>query len=279
MTPKAIDAHVHIWDRTRGDTFIAEKQFPALIGKSFLPDDLPPVLAQTNAESAVLVHGPATVQHALHCLEMCAQHDMFRSVVGWVDLRDPACMAQLSRQAADPVFRGVRFTPLLDADPEGYLRSDAAVQVCAALRKAGKLLEVLTPPALFDAVAALARADSGLPVIVAHFGLPDSDPERFDDWRASMAGLAELENVHVKVSGLPLTGDPGRDGKMAQDHVAAMLQLFGPGRLLYASNWPVATAHATPAYWRDLLDTTLAALAVLEAERKAIYHDNAARLY
>ena len=279
MTVTAIDAHIHIWDRTRGETFIAEKQFPVLTGKAFLPADVAPVLAETRAQSAVLVHGPATVKHAMHCLDLCDRHEVIRSVVGWVDLRDPACGAQLSEQAAHPAFRGVRFTPLLDDTPEAYLRSEAAFQICASLEAQGNLVEILAPPPLFDAVAELAKAHPALPVVVAHFGLPDGDPAHFDSWNRSMAKLAGLPNLHVKLSGLPLGGIPDRDRTMTTRHVGAMLNLFGKDRLLYASNWPVATALATPRHWRDLLDDALDAARMPDAAHEAIYRGNALRLY
>ncbi|MBY6160244.1 amidohydrolase family protein [Mameliella alba] len=279
MTRTAIDAHVHIWNRTRGETFIAEKQFPALTGKSFLPEDLVPVLAATNAASAVLVHGPATVEHALYCLELCRTQRVFRSVIGWVDLRDPGCAAQLSRQSGDPGFRGVRFTPMLDSDPEGYLRSDGAGTVCAGLQSGGHLVEILAPQPLFGAVADLARAFPGMPVVLAHFGLPDGSTQGFDGWRQAMARLAALPNIHVKLSGLPLSANSDADTAMARAHVKAMVDLFGPQRLIYASNWPVATALASPAYWRNLLDETLEHMQMGAPQRDALFHDNAARLY
>lgn len=279
MTPTAIDAHVHIWDRTRGETFIAEKPFPVLTGKAFLPADLVPVLAQTQAESAVLVHGPATVKHALFCLELCRQHAIFRSVVGWVDLRDPTCAAQLEQQAHDPGFRGVRFTPLLDADPDDYLRSEGAQTVCAALQSGGHLVEILAPQPLFGAVAAMAHSFPNLTIVLAHFGLPDGDPNSYDSWRLSMAQLARLPNINVKLSGLPLTGDTQNDTAMTQSHVAATLDLFGTDRLMYASNWPVATALASPRHWRTLLNKTLDQMNLDAPQRDALYHRNAARLY
>ena len=279
MRVTAIDSHVHIWDRSRGEIFIAEQQFPALTGKAFLPQDLEPVLAETNAESAVLVHGPATVDHALHCLELCHAHACFRSVVGWVDLRSADPTALLDQQARDRAFRGVRFAPMLDADPEDYLRSDAALRICDALRTGGALVEILAPPPLFDAVAALAIAHPDLPVVLAHFGLPDTNPDSFADWQRSMAELAALPNVKVQLSGLPLTGRQERDRPFAQAHVAAMLKLFGADRLLYASNWPVATALVSPRRWRELLDEVLQAEGVPQADQEAIYRTNALQLY
>ncbi|MEV8468536.1 amidohydrolase family protein [Fluviibacterium sp. DFM31] len=279
MPITAIDAHVHIWDRTRGETFIAERQFPVLTGKSFLPEDLAPILAETRAESAVLVHGPATVKHALHCLDLCRRYAVFRSVVGWVDLRAPDCAAQLARQASDAAFRGVRLTPLLDRDPDGYLRSAAALQVCGSLCDSGALVEVLAPPPLFGAIATLAESHPQLTIVLAHFGLPDGDPAAFDGWRRAMAGLARFPNLHVKVSGLPLTGAVDHDRPMTDRHLAAVLELFGADRLLYASNWPVATALASPRHWRDLLDEGLQTAGLSDRQMTSIYRSNAMRLY
>ncbi|MDB6179119.1 amidohydrolase family protein [Paracoccus sp. Z330] len=281
MTIPAVDSHVHIWDRTRGETFIAEQQFPALIDKAFMPEDLAPILAATNADSAVLVHGPATVEHAMYCLELCHRHPMFRSVIGWVDLRARDCADQLARQAGDPAFRGVRFTPLLDPEPAKYLQSDAARATCASLRDHGAIVEILAPPIHAAAVGALAAAYPDLNVVLAHFGLPDENPDSFPAWRATMQRLARYPNLHVKLSGLPLAGhrDPGRDQTMTRDHLNVMLDLFAANRLLYASNWPVATAMASPAYWRDLLDQALQDAGIAKAEKAAIYRDNAERLY
>jgi L-fuconolactonase len=279
MTAKAIDAHIHIWDRKRGETFIAEKQFPVLTGKAFLPEDVGPLLADTNAESAVLVHGPATVKHALHCLDLCDRYNAFRSVVGWVNLRHQDCGAQLDQQMAHPAFRGIRFTPMLDSDPDAYLCSAAAYQICMALQEKGHLVEILAPPSLFDAVIALAKAHPDLPVVVAHFGLPEGDPAHFDRWHHAMSRLAQLDNIHVKLSGLPLTGDMKRDTDMAQSHTAAMITLFGPSRLLYASNWPVATALARPEHWCNLLDAALTQLEIPAADQHALYYGNAEQLY
>lgn len=278
LTP-AIDAHVHIWNRNRGETFIAEKQYPALTGRAFLPEDLVPVLAETGAASAVLVHGPASVAHALYCLELCRVHSFFRAAVGWVDLRDPAFASQLAEQSEDPNFRGVRFTPLLDLDPHAYLRSDAAASVCASLARGGHLVEILAPPDLFDAVHELACAQPDLTVVLAHFGLPDGRAASLPAWRQRIERLARRPNIHVKLSGLPLTGGNPVDTTMTRTHVEALLELFGPQRLLYASNWPVATALARPDHWKILLTSALRTLGTTESQQMAIFSGNAARLY
>ena len=72
---RSIDSHVHIWDRSRNEIFIAENQHPSLKGKSFLPSDLQTILKDTLCKQAVLVHGPATIEHSKFCIDLCKKHD------------------------------------------------------------------------------------------------------------------------------------------------------------------------------------------------------------
>ncbi len=275
----ALDCHVHIWDRTRGETFIAEKEFPQLTGASFMPEDLAPVLRDTQAAQAVLVHGPASLSHSEYCLELCAQHDMFRSVVGWVDLRGAAPVAQIERYGQDLHFRGIRFTPMLDDDPLGYLRSPAAREVARYLAQQGLVLEVLAPIPLLAAVAELARAEPDLDLVVAHFGLPTGRENEDEEWQRAMAKIAQNPRTRVKISGLPLAGICEDDRQMARRYVEHLWREFGAHRLMYASNWPVSTALAPSVYWRNLLERTLREMEVSVQDRHRIYAENAKSIY
>lgn len=279
MSNHTLDSHVHIWDRTRGETFIAEKVFPVLKGKSFMPDDLVPVLQATHASQAVLVHGPASVAHSLYCLELCAQHDMFRSVIGWVDLRKPDAVTTLQSFSEHADFRGIRLTPMLDKNPQEYLRSDTARQVTQALAHKKQVLEILAPVPLLPAATDLARAVPQVPVVIAHFGLPDGADAAYSGWATAMADLAKLPNTFVKVSGLPLTGNKEFDAEMTQKHLAPLIGWFGCDRLCYASNWPVATALATPRYWYDLLNEFMSRAGLDSAQINSISSQTARSLY
>ncbi len=117
---------------------------------------------------------------------------------------------------------------------------------------------------LFD-VADLARAHPEVPLVLCHLGTPvgfggefagvgTSEQERArigDQWRAGITALAEIDHVHVKISGLlmPCLGfgyehddtDPtvselvDRLGPLVRHAIGA----FGPERCMFASNFPV----------------------------------------
>ncbi|MEM9764039.1 MAG: amidohydrolase family protein [Pseudomonadota bacterium] len=275
----AIDSHIHIWDRTRGETFIAEKQFPQLTGLSFLPDQVPDMLASTGATSAVLVHGPSSLSHTAHCLKMAEAEPLFLSVIGWIDIRGGNWRAELSEFSASPLFRGIRLMPGLDPDPEGFLRSEGVRDAARALGETGQILEVLAGPALHAAVAAIARAAPQTTVSLAHFGLPTGDSGKLPMWREAVSDVAACSNVIVKASGLPLTGEEDHDSAMTRAHLSTLLDLFGSERICYSSNWPVATALAPPSHWRRTLDAALTALGTPDRDTRRIYQTNTEHHY
>ncbi|MGQ7844676.1 amidohydrolase family protein [Granulosicoccus sp. 3-233] len=271
-----IDAHVHIWDLSRGETLIALQQFPQLTGCEFLPADMEQMLQDTGATSAVLVHGPATQAHTEFCLSLARRHESILSVIGWVDARGSDPVAALRSYRDNPDFRGIRLTPMLDDDPQDYLCSDGVRALAIESGRLGLVLEVLAPPELLWAVSDLCEQAPDTDVVIAHFGLPEIDGD-FDFWSDAMQQLAQCANTRVKVSGLPVRGGNPQDRIIMAAHVDALLEHFGTARLLYASNWPVMTAITSPATWQEDLQILLQSLS--DAQRRAIFHENALRLY
>ncbi len=279
MTVSAIDSHVHIWDRTRNETFIAEKAFPVLANKAFLPADLSGVLAATNAVKAVLVHGPATFEHSQYCLQLCNRHDLFLSVIGWVDVRSGHALDQLDQLAADPNLRGIRLTPMLDANPVEFLTNPATVRLAQELAKRDLILEVFASFELQCHVLRLSQMVPEVSLVVAHFGVPTGTDTGFDDWAKSMTDLSKHPQIFVKVSGLPLSGDWDHDLAMGRRHFDHIASKFPANRLLYASNWPVASALAPPQYWTKLLHHMMQATGMADRDVARLMRETAVDLY
>jgi predicted TIM-barrel fold metal-dependent hydrolase len=102
--------------------------------------------------------------------------------------------------------------------------------------------------------------------VLNHTGLPSADDP--SGWRAAMAGLAACPNVVVKISGM---------GVPVRKFVLGALGLFGTERAMFASNYPVDSLRAS----FDTLYSGFEALTrgLPEAQRRALFHDNAVRIY
>ncbi len=107
--------------------------------------------------------------------------------------------------------------------------------------------------------------------------------EPMQAWRSNLAALAELPNVQCKLSGL-LTELAPADRITPESATArlrpvvdALLNWFGPERLMWGSDWPVLTLAGSYADWVAASDTLLAPLSA--GERAQVLHGSARRFY
>ena len=181
----------------------------------------------------------------------------------WLDRDD--CAAVLDAQAAHPFVRGVRHKPRPGQMDDAGWR--AGYRRLAALRLH---FELQAPWRQLGEAARLARDFPDTTIVLNHAGLP-LEPE-LGGWRSAMAKLAECPNATVKISGL------GNLGARARRQVAAaVIELFGARRAMFASNYPVDSL-------RDSFDGIYAGFdeatrGLSPAERRDLFHDNAVRIY
>ena len=275
----SIDSHVHIWDRSRDEIFIAENQHPSLKGKSFLPSDLQVVLKDTLCKQAVLVHGPATLDHTKFCLDLCDKHEFIKSVIGWVDLDSETCLEQYKELNFENNFKGIRLTPLLSSNPEAYINSNNAKALAREIAKDGNILEILVTTKLINNLIKLLDEVSNVKVVIGHFGLPESVGDDFDYWENIINKVAAYPNVHVKVSGLSLQNKFQEDLNKAMRYFNVIENTFGFERMLYSSNWPVCTAFSKPKYWKEILDNIFRIKRIKDSSIDKIMSKNSNLLY
>src|SRR5690606_27447271 len=76
-------------------------------------------------------------------------------------------------------------------------------------------------------------------LIINHSGLPsDRSSEGIAGWTAELRRMAAYENVAIKISGIGLPGVPWTV-KNNRPIVETIAEIFGPDRIMFASNFPV----------------------------------------
>jgi predicted TIM-barrel fold metal-dependent hydrolase len=147
----------------------------------------------------------------------------------------------------------------------------------AEIGRRGLLFELqVFAPQMQDA-ATLAAAFPETTFVLLHAGmLEDRSDSGWAAWRHGMRLLAACPNVVTKLSGLG-TFVRACSVPLWRPVVEETLALFGPARCLFGSNFPIESL------WTDyatLVDVSRACLAgCTDAERRAVLHDNAMRLY
>jgi predicted TIM-barrel fold metal-dependent hydrolase len=179
----------------------------------------------------------------------------------WLDRDD--CAAVLESHAQREFVRGIRHKPKPGMMGDAKWRAGYA-----RLAPLGLHFELQAPWRQLEEAARLARDFPDTGIVLNHTGLP-LDPE-ISGWKNAIAALAACPNVTVKISGL------GRVTRK-REVILSTIDTFGTARAMFASNFPVDGLCATFHEIYSGFDEATRDFA--EKERRALFHDNAARIY
>jgi L-fuconolactonase len=259
-----VDAHLHLWDLQRsGYAWITPAHGP--LHATITPDRAHAELAACGVDRAVLVQAEDSVVDTAFMLEVADRCDWVAGVVGWVQLDDPTTAAgQLERWREHPAFRGVRH--LVHDDPrDDFLRLPAVRESLRQLARTGLPFDVPDAwPRHLAATAELAAALPELTVVVDHLGKPPADA--FADWRRVLTDVAGHPNTVAKISGLQVPGTPFTVAAVRPAFEVA-LELFGPDRLMWGSDWPMTLLTAGYTGTWEVMSTLIGELTAPEQEQ------------
>lgn len=187
---------------------------------------------RAGVDRAVLVQavGPYAFDNRYVLAAAAAHPDQCCAVVA-VDLDAPDPLAQLEELAALPAVTGVRLFGMTAAR-RWIDRGGAPAALATAARLGLTAVVTVTADDLVPLRPALAAAPG--PVVLDHCGFPAFADGRIAPGEAVL-GLADLDHVHLKVTTNTFQHAGGDDPAVVVDQVAAA---FGPGRLLWGSDYP-----------------------------------------
>jgi predicted TIM-barrel fold metal-dependent hydrolase len=268
------DAHLHVWDATAHYyPWLSDRPVAFRYGDySALPrrygvEDYRCDAAGWDVARGVYIEAEWDPRDPAGEMEFIAQvrrRHHFPTVAvaqAWLDRED--CPAVLESHASRSFVRGVRHKP-----KPGQLDDERWRSGFARLAPLGLHFELQAPWRQLGEAARLARDFPDTTIVVNHTGLPHDD--QLGGWRDALAQLARHPNVALKISGL---GTVTRKREV----VLAVIEMFGAQRAMFASNYPVdRLCHGFDAIWRTFGDVTRD---LAESERRALFHDNAVRIY
>jgi L-fuconolactonase len=137
--------------------------------------------------------------------------------------------------------------------------------------------DALVLPRHLTRLATVLDRHPALRVVIDHGAKPRIREREIDAWRAGMATIAAHPGACCKLSGLLTEAAPGDGFDELAPWTDALVELFGPHRLLWGSDWPVVDLAGGFDRWRAITIEALAGLSA--AERDAVLGGNAERVY
>ncbi|MGF9692470.1 amidohydrolase family protein [Rhizobium sp. 0TCS1.26] len=266
-----VDAHQHFWR-------LADREGewpPAELGaiyRDFEPADLKPLLDGCGIDGTVLVQTMEREADTAYMLRLADENPFILGVVGWTDLKAPDAAEAIASLAAHPKLKGIR--PMLQGlTDDGWIDDPALGPAIAAMVAHDLAFDALIFPRHLVHLARFARRHPDLRIVIDHAAKPPIADGRFVDWRTDMAELAALPNLFCKLSGL-LTEAGDQKPAAVRPYAETVLELFGPSRVLWGSDWPVLRLagdyHSWLAQCRDI---------VPPAQHDAVFGDTACSFY
>jgi len=230
-------------------------------------------------------------------------------IVSRADLRLGAQLDEVldaHEQAGGGRFRGIRHAGACTPDPTGMLIPGGAPKGLYAdeafragvrrLGERGYTYDTWHYHFQNEDFAQVARAAPDTTMILDHFGTPlgvgawaGKRDAIFDEWKKGVEAVAACDNVVAKLGGLAMPdngfGWNGRDRPPTSDEFVEaqrpyylhMIELFGPERCMFESNFPVDRLSLSyPVLWNGLKKI---AAGFSEDEKQLLFHDTAARIY
>jgi L-fuconolactonase len=172
---------------------------------------------------------------------------------------------------------GIRHQVHDEPDPDWLGRADVRAGI-ATVGAAGLAYDLLLRPEHLPAAVAVARALPDVRFVVDHLAKPPIASGRLEPWASRMRPLGELDNAWCKISGMVTEADPMRWRPAdLQPFVDSVLDAFGPGRLLFGSDWPVCLLAGS---YEVVFDASVATLRGLTAtEHEAVFGGTAREVY
>lgn len=266
-----IDAHHHFWNPSRGDYhWMAET---SSLYRNYLPQDFAAIKAKFGIDKTVLVQAAATIAETDYILGLADGTDFVAKVVGWIDFENRADLQHLKRLSKHPKFCGVR--PMIEdiADVD-WMHRDDVQWAYEAIIEHDLTFDALGFPKHLDAFLKLFQRYPKMRTVIDHGLKPAIRDGGFDMWAEKMEVIARETHVFCKLSGLATEASAGWSTATLAPYIHHIINVFGPNRVMWGSDWPVLTRNGNYTSW---LETAKAC--VDEAHQSKVFGQTAASFY
>ncbi len=284
-----VDTHQHLWDLKRFQLDWLQGTSDVLKRNYLTPDYLEATRGLNFQKSVYLEVDVAVAQQraeAEYLIEL-VESGKHPTVAGVISGRcdTPEFADYISTFKDTPAIKGVRH--LLQGGPRGLCLKPQFVKSMQLLGQMGLSFDMtIRPTELADGLELVKQCPDTL-FVIDHCGV--ADPKAFmpahrdaaahdaETWSRNMAELASEPNTVCKISGIiahvPAEWDTG-DLAPIVNHC---LDVFGPDRVLFGSDWPVCLLGAPLSRWVAELKEIVSLQPF--ADQKKLFHDNAIRHY
>jgi L-fuconolactonase len=256
---RILDPHVHVWKHDPRFPFAPGAKVPDY---DATPEMLLQLMQANGIAKTVIIQVIHYRYDNSYLAAVLQQYPQYFQGVCRVDPLDPAAPDHLSQISEQPGFHGVRLSPAADASGD-WIRGPLMPPLWQRCQSLGVPMTLLAPISRMPDIQKLVDQFPDLTVVIDHMAdCPVDQPKELE----KLMALVRYPKVFVKIShtwSLSKQSYPWLD---AQELVKQLYDRFGPQRLMWATDWPIAKERAT---YAQRLSVVRDDMTFLSAEDKA----------
>ena len=243
---RIIDPHVHVWKHDPQYPFAEGAHVPA---RDATPETLLDLMKANCVARTVIIQVIHYRYDNRYVAAVLKRYPQFFQGVCRVDPLDPAAPDHLARLVEEQGFRGVRLSPA--GNPSGdWIHGPLMPPLWSRCRELKVPMTILAPITRIPEVGDLISRFPDLTVVIDHMAdCPLDRPSELE----KLIALRRYPKVFVKIShtwSLSRQPYPYLD---AQQQVKRLYDVFGPQRLMWATDWPISEEYCTYAQTLSLV--------------------------
>lgn len=279
MKNVTIDSHQHFWRSPQKSDYIWMGPEHETIVRDYMPSDLKPILEKYGIDIAITVQAAVTEQEGEFILGLADSHDFIAGAVIWLDMESPDFESRLEYFGSHPKFLGIR--PMIGAmDDDDWMLKKSVRQAFKVVHEKEVCFDFLIYPRHFKNALKILVDYPEIRAVINHIGNPAiRRGQGYALWADFMEQAASYPNIFCKLSGMvsraqwkAWTPDDFRP------YVQHLLNIFGPARLMFGSDWPPCLLAADS--YGDVVDALKKNLLEVAAlDQESIFGESAVRFY
>ena len=271
-----IDSHHHFW-KYEPVTYSWMNDSMGILKRDYQPGDLKEVIDSAKIDGVISVQADQSMRETEDLLKHASECSFIRGVVGWFPLAEPELDGLLESYATNPLLKGVRHVVQDEADDQ-FILGDAFNKGIRRLKAYELVYDILIYERQLGPSIEFVDRHPDQVFVLDHVAKPRIGDQIMEPWRAQMFELAKRENVYCKLSGMATEANWQnwtKDDLWPYAEVA--MEAFGPTRMMFGSDWPVARLAVEYGDWVGLCREFISTLS--DSEQAMVEGEVAIRAY